>query len=53
MSELMSFVAFDRDHSVSTIVAWLCSQSFASDDSEGGVDSEVSLLCQSGRPMAT
>ena len=26
---------------------------FGSDDSEGGVDSAVSLVYQSGRPMAT
>ena len=49
----MSFAGFDRDHSVSTVVACLCSQSCGSDDSERGVDSAVSLVCQTGRPMGT
>ena len=48
VSELMSFAGCDCDHSVSTVVACRCSQSFGSDDSECGVDSAVPLRVSVG-----
>ena len=53
MNELMSFAGFDGDASAATAVACLCAQSFGSDATECGVDSAVSFVGQSGRPMAT
>ena len=53
MNELMSFAGFGGVSSAATAVACLCAQSFGSDATECGVDSAVSFVGQSGRPMAT